>query len=531
MNMLDVHQDYQYLYALAVSNTPSHRGPVQISLGCPTLWIAAPHPCHDDPATLLAGILKRFALYAPVAKPDLLEELKQFTRRFVRKKFTPLSPDHDVSFESWISNASYPEWRKEELRTEWDRVSRDYRNKRRSVWLKSFQKDETYGEYKHARAINARSDAVKCQVGPIFHAIEQEVFKLKYFVKKVAVRDRPGYILKQLFTPGAKYYPTDYSAFESLFVKQLMEAVEFELYDHITSQLNEHDEFMHFCRTVLAGDNTCLFKFFAIRISAKRMSGEMNTSLGNGFSNLIFTKFVAWKHGIKVKSVHEGDDGLIASDSDIKTEWFTELGLIIKMDTVDDIADASFCGIIFDEEDCLNITDPIKVLANFGWTSRSYLGANKRTLSKLLRCKAMSLLCEYPGCPILQELALYAMRVTKSFDVSSFIEKRRDLDSYHRDRLRHALQFVGERVRVPGIRTRCLMQRKYGISVEHQLCIEEYLRNLNELRPLDIDLTRLAHPDYIDYWFKYVGEDQGFEPILPRVSVEYIPKTKITSNN
>jgi hypothetical protein len=494
-------------------NHPQKRSPVLVSLGCHTKGVAPPHPDCDDPDTTYAGLLKRFALKPPSADPSLINELKAFTRRWVRKHLTPLSPTLDLTVETWLENSNYPLWRKEELRAEWLEIGKDPKNKRHANWLNSFQKDETYTEYKHARIINARSDAVKCDVGPVFHAIEQEVFKLKYFVKKIPVRDRPQYILDQLFNPGNKYFPTDYSAFESLFVESLMDAVEFELYDYMTSQLNEHDDFMAFCREVLGGDNVCVFKWFKIYIHAKRMSGEMCTSLGNGFSNLIFTKFVAWKHKVKVKSVHEGDDGLISSSSDLLTEWFTELGLIIKMARVEAIEDASFCGIIFDPEERQNITDPIKVLANFGWTSRTYFGSSRKTRIKLLRCKAMSLLCEYPGAPVLQELALYALRVTRSYDIRSFIERRRDVDAYHRERLRYALDHYLDRVEIPALRTRMLMERKYGLTITKQLAIEEYLKNLNEIVPLNVDIVQEAHPDYSDYWTNYVRPSQGYYPV------------------
>lgn len=486
------------------------RSIVASSLGCHYYGAALPHCDPDHPDTLQAGILKRFVLEPPKANRVLLRRLKRFTLKYCKAHLVPLAADSDLSVEHWIEGTNYPLWRKKQLLDKWKEIGGNIFNKKKFWQCKSFMKDEPYVEYKHARAINSRTDEFKCLVGPIFKLIEKEVFKLPSFVKNIPVKDRPQYILDMLVRPGSRVYPTDYSAFESLFVDELMDAVEFVLYDYMTQHLTEHNQFRWFCENVLAGENECVFKFFRVKIRAKRMSGEMNTSLGNGFSNLIFTEFVAKQHKIRVKSVHEGDDGLITSDSKIETSWFTELGLIIKMEEVDNINEASFCGIIFDLHDKINVTDPRKVLCSFGWTTHQYArcGTNKRKM--LLRCKALSLIYQYPGCPIIQELGRYGLRVTRSFDVRSFIQKRVDLSVYEREKLLKALDNYDPTVCVePGDRTRLLMERMYGITVQQQLQIEEYLRSLDAIEPLRIPQVQMhIHPHWIHYWDNYVMNDE-----------------------
>jgi hypothetical protein len=122
------------------------------------------------------------------------------------------------------------------------------------------------------------------------------------------------------------------------------------------------------------------------------MSGEMNTSSGNGLMNLIILSYIAWKKGGSVKAVVEGDDGLLATDVTYSTDDFTRIGIRCKLEPRQSIAVSQFCGLCFDEIELENITDPRVVLHEFAWTSRRYVGASDRKLMGLLRCKALSYL-------------------------------------------------------------------------------------------------------------------------------------------
>jgi len=372
----------------------------------------------------------------------------------------------------------------------------------------SFVKDETYPEYKHSRGINSRSDAFKCKVGPIFRLIEKVVYSHPSFIKKVPVHKRPEYIMDKLYSVGARYFATDYTAFESLFVKEIMEAVEFELYDWMTSNLPEHDEFMTLCREVLGGLNQCNFKFFSVFLEATRMSGEMCTSLGNGFSNLMFMLFLCEEVGSSfVNGVVEGDDGLfvISGPAPSKAD-FESIGLIIKLEECESIAEASFCGIIFDPECRQNLRDPRRVLTTFGWTSRSYAGAKAKRKLALLRCKALSLAHQYPGCPVIQALAQYGLRVTigvGNYAVWKVINSK-GVNEYQRGVLMDAMLNPVKPVQI-GMGSRLLVERMFSIPVEDQVHFEAYLSGLSTIQPLtagvlEPTLSRTWH----EYWCKYV---------------------------
>ncbi len=84
------------------------------------------------------------------------------------------------------------------------------------------------------------------------------------------------------------------------------------------------------------------------------MSGEMNTSLGNGFSNLMFMLYACEIQGIECDGIVEGDDGAFALSlkpgQKFDESIFAEMGLTIKLEKHTDLMSMSFCGILCAEE-------------------------------------------------------------------------------------------------------------------------------------------------------------------------------------
>lgn len=444
-----------------------------------------PHPGADRD-TAAAGVCQRFGGKPPDYDPATMARFKRFVRDYLEKNLTPLSPDTDTSFETWLSNTNYPEWRKQELRkAKVENVMSDSKNFR----CKSFVKDEVYPEYKHARGINSRTDPFKCAIGPWFKVIEKEVFKDAWFIKKVPVADRPMYIRKVLDTFATCYLASDYTSFEALFTAEIMDACEFQLYKYMTQFLPGKEEFWEMLDEVLGADNICMYKHFKVTIKATRMSGEMCTSLGNGFSNKMFIMFICSELGSEVRGVVEGDDGLFSIKGIVPKETdFEKLGLRVKLEYHTELSEASFCGMIFDERDCINITDPLPELATFGLGSARYSDARDSKLKSLLRCKALSLVHQYPGCPIIQEMGLYGIRMTRGQDVRTYLYSR-GVSMWEREQLIDAISAekrLGEKVREPPMATRLLVEKKYGITVEVQRKIEAMFREKNDLLPFRI---------------------------------------------
>ena len=52
-------------------------------------------------------------------------------------------------------------------------------------------------------------------------------------------------------------------------------------------------------REVIQGENRVFSKWFSGSVFARRMSGEMNTSLGNGFANLMMMTEVCLRIGME----------------------------------------------------------------------------------------------------------------------------------------------------------------------------------------------------------------------------------------
>jgi len=500
----------------------AYRPPALVDMGPHVLGVAIPTPDQTDRDTMIAGSRKRIAASPPTPEESLLQELTDFVDRWCVKYLTPLRPDSDTSVESWLEASKYPEWRKKQLLNKWQNV-RSIWDKRMYLRCKSFMKRESYAapEWKHARGIFSRSDEYKCAVGPIFHLIEKELFSTcPAFVKYVPVAERAKYIMERIHREGATYIATDYKSFESLFVRRLMEACEFRLYSHMVQLLPEARDFDRHMDEVLGGKNVCTFKWFVLRVIATRMSGEMCTSLGNGFANLMLLLFASEKAGCEVIPCIEGDDGVarIEKGPPPTAEFFERLGLRIELVKHDDLETASFCGLIFDVEDLKNVADPRKIFAAFAWCENRYANARGTILKQLLRCKAMSLAYQYPGCPIVSALANYGLRVTEGVRVS-----KRLLDGYLRnlwnwseetcetfstlilgeEKLRsqtaRAADLAALLATRVGLRTRNLVEKVFSITVGQQLQIEEYLNKKTDMKPLNLPVLEFPANWYLYY--------------------------------
>jgi len=473
-------------------------------MGCHLIGACLPKPDLSDNLSVEAGVQARFMSSPPKPKNNKIARLKLFVRAWVRKNLKKIPSNSDVSVANWLSHCSYPAHRKKELLDKWEKLSniRDARFWSKYVRCKSFPKDEPYIDWKHVRGINSRSDEFKCAVGPIFKLMEDIVYKHKAFIKHVPVADRARYVMEMLYKTGATYYATDYTAFESLFTAELMEACEFELYSYLVEDLPAGEEFMGLIRDAFLGINMCEFRGFTAKVPATRMSGEMCTSLGNGFSNLMFMLFIAAEKGISeadVEGVVEGDDAAFSAvGEELTGDDFTELGLNVKIEKHIHLNEVSFCGLIFDVDDQIIVTDPRKVVADFAWTGRDYCHSKTKTLKVLLRCKALSMAFSYPGCPIIAALADYGLRVTRSVDIHDFVRNKWKTPEYYREWLIMMLpdeRKLAHRKRVVLMSTRFLVEKKFGISVEDQLKIEAYLDGLESIQPLDLPWLVWACPE------------------------------------
>lgn len=458
------------------------RRPVAVSLG-PTIT-ALPKPDLGDGLTLVGGVMKRFAFRPPTPKPGKLDKLREFVRQICRDRLIPLPQTTDVSVDRWLERANYPAWRKDELREVYHTVVEFGPATVAQAKISCFMKDEGYLTFKQARAINARQDEMKVRFGPIFKQIEKRVYKMEEFIKHVPVADRAKYIAEHLRREGVEYLCSDFVSYESLFTSGLMGACERELYDYMTSALPEHDEFMKYFDKFIMGRNYLKNKYFSANIDATRMSGEMCTSLGNGWTTMCVFYFVCKEKGFEqVRLVVEGDDNAASGQGVAPTvQDFADLGMVIELEKYKTFSEMSFCGLVFDEAELEVVTDPRKVLASFAWTSREYVNARTSKLKSLLRCKGLSLKYQYPACPVVSSLADYILRETSGVDVRNVLESR-SIGTWQRDLLRLALAApIHSRPVGPG--SRDLVERLFNIPLGTQLKLEEFFDARVGLEPI-----------------------------------------------
>lgn len=495
-------------------STLTFRPVEMVSLGPHVEGASLPHPDHSDPETTLLGQNKRVCFDNVKPNRKTLRRFRRFVKKWISENLTALSSETDISIEAWLAKTNYPAWRKKELLDNWNFYNGNVT--RRHFVVNGFVKDETYLEYKNSRGINARTDMFKVAVGPIFKCIEKELFKNPWFIKYVPVPQRARLIYETLYDVNSQYYATDHTSFEGHFTKAFMESCEFLLYEYMTQNLPDQDrrEFMCYVHEVLGGMNHVVFKHFSYKIKATRMTGEMCTSLGNGFSNLMMILFVCQESGFDTVGFVEGDDSIFKGPKDLRLreEIFKELGFEIRLEVLDDIHTASFCGNVFAPGDFFTITNPLDVLLSFGWTTSKYVRSKPSKYKRLLRSKALSLLYEYRGCPILKNLALYALRVTEGYRALL-----PDTNEYIREQMALQLKDMKENglpiVQIPND-TRMLVEDLYKIPIELQFYIENYLDSLTSIQVLDMDLlNHLFHKDQVNYFQNYVLDIENYESL------------------
>jgi len=353
--------------------------------------------CMDlkDPMTIQNAFNKRLLRVVPKPIQAELAELKQYVITYL-EKFVPVKY---MSFEEWLDGEkSYNEERKEQLRVAYQRNHQRRPELRRCTHIETHGKKESYGEYKNARIINSRPDCFKVWFGPICKTIEEVMYREDFFVKLLNPAQRAGKILDlcQLFLPC---YSTDFTAFESHFTPEIMDALEFQLYKRFML-----DDDYAFLIAVLGGRNKMKMRCgFKAECDGRRMSGEMSTSLANGFSNMMLAKFIAHKQHKELFGLVEGDDGLFFTEAKLDLKEYENLGFTIKIKNEPKPNLAAFCGIIC-TEDGVCVKEPLRVLQKLAW-SFDYIRAGSKVCKSLMLGKAISLCYEVPQCPVLGVLA------------------------------------------------------------------------------------------------------------------------------
>jgi len=277
-----------------------------------------------------------------------------------------------------------------------------------------------------------------------------------------------------------------------------MRAVELQLYAYLWRDLPGGKAMARTISKVLSGRQTCRARGLKVCVPGCRMSGEMCTSLGNGFTNLVLMAFVCAERGYVWDGVVEGDDGLFVVGGDLDARDFERLGFRIKLVRHDRVSTAGFCKFVYDEESLENVADPAELLAKFGWTHSQLKDGGVETMRALLRGKVYSLKSELGGAPIVGSLVRW---VDRTVGCGKILHNTRDgrLDYWmmQKQSCRRSLRPVTQG-------SRLVVEKVYGVSVATQLAIESYIDSLKTLCPLDGPVSALMKPAWRAYWQGFV---------------------------
>lgn len=495
--------------------------PVARAIG-PTVIGAA--PCAPDPTLVenqKSAWEHRMNRATPPQNKKVMRKFRRFVRGFVRSKFTPFN--RSVSFYSraafieWIEHTNYPAWRKKYFLEIWEKRAPTVELTRRERVVQAHIKREFYTYYNRPRGIYARVAAARVVLGPIFKKIEKEVYVLKNFIKEIPVKDRPSAFKARLEKTGFNFFVCDYEAWESLQDSYFMDCAEFELYKHM---LRNHPDILRLLQ-FLKEDNLIYFKNNRHVLAGCRMSGEMNTSLGNGFNNLMVLLFLARERGYDIKPIVEGDDSLFSAPPgfELDAKDFENLGIIAKLDKYSSFSEGSFCGLKADNEDLQNTTNPVDLLVKLGWTMSAKMHCGPGKAKGLYRAKVLSLAYEYPSCPIiwswclrmLEHLGDVKTEISEYNWYTEFMKRESGLGDEHQEERIH------RSITPPTSNTRLMMERSYGIAIEEQLACEAQIRSMGyediASGPLYNLIMSRVHEDLIDnYIFNTVTYTSGCLP-------------------
>jgi hypothetical protein len=423
----------------------------------------------------------------------------------------PISANYDFSPKAWTEKTHYPLWRCVQLLLLVPYIpdiltSEFFRN---FGACKAFIKLENYtngtvfefGDYKPPRVISSRTDHVKVAIGPIIKAIEEQVYQCPYFIKHVPIPDRPRYITEHVETTGCEYMASDYTSFECGFTPAFMHVCEFALYRHMLRKCPKQLENICAFEKQCTGKNHVRLSDVSCYMNARRQSGEMTTSLGNGFSNLAMTAFLLHTRiDIRdLRCVVEGDDGLFAIPHQyrglVDPKCYESLGFMIKSEWHDVVNEASFCGIVYGIQDKINLTNPVDELLSVGWSLGENIHASNSRLSALLVAKTYSLIYEYSGCPIIYKLARWLARANGlKFDPR--IMQANSWSYWDRIKVSDLFRYLKNTKRTlssmlaiqPTIDSRLLMEKVYGVTVSDQLAMEAYFDKQKTIHPIDLPI-------------------------------------------
>lgn len=466
-----------------------------------------------DVSNQVAACVHRFGREMPPIKVE--DDFRDYAKKFIRKHFTPIVDDDVKDFSGWLGKVKYSLARKRALAA---LRSGPIVCDRKFYSSKSFIKWESYPKPKVPRAINSPSDASKCVLGPVVHAIDKATFSKKWFVKGTDPKSWPSR-LRSLFGSSA-VMGTDFSSFEAHHRGVYTEVVYYWV-KHMMRQLTIDKPVRRHVLNIMKGTNVTKFKNVKAVVTEKLMSGSMWTSSANGVLNLLIMSYLVTRKGLTndevvddidlhFTGVVEGDDGLCKCAT-VDEALIADMGLDLKFEMAEHFSDASFCGVVCGKYDDQIIRDPIKTVRNTFIMPMRYFSSRESRKDGLMRARALSLKWNYNNCPIVGELMHRICYHTRS--INAIIDTAEN-DLYSAEYVRKCesgrLDLIQPEV---PLELRLSMQEHFNVPVLQQLIIETEIKNSGRIFLLSTQglstlvdaqhASRFLGPEYQDVPVEY----------------------------
>lgn len=457
----------------------------------------------------------------------MMREMRSYAYHLVRRLFSKPLP-RVLDFEEWLSTrVNYNPRRKDQLRRAFQAHEGDWRRcaaDPKSAVNKVHVKREGYMAPKYARIISSRSDTFKTLVGPLMHRVEEVVFSDPHFIKHVPNDDRPGYI--QDFFRGVEFVGSnDFSSFESLIYGVLMDSCECELYRWL---LRDQDQgVVRYMNETLCGiQEQTMRGGWRARLYG-RQSGDMCTSVGNGWTNLVIMSYVGhklgWhKWGDPIHGLFEGDDSIfkVGSCPEQVGPLLTALGMRAKFVSGVNIGTMGFLSTWWCN-DLVPVRDFRKPLVFVPWILQ--VVPNQKQWGEFLRAKGLSLAYEMAGCPVLSAFARMILRGTAGLKARYLrqdawwdrviLGKDYGLSSVS-DSVLHRLQAP-----IP-LERRVFYARQFACPVETQLYLEKLFDDASEMKiPYDPVVAALMDPGFMRHCLRFTSRrPRDSQPVFETIS-------------
>lgn len=514
-------------------STPRQRMIAQVSLGVHDPRACLPAPDRNHALSTLAGMVVRLAPEPTVRAGTFAEFLRQEFMPWIKYWFKPVERTKVMSLDDWLEHRPYSQSRKDELRKAFYEYVPDMA--RRLCTAEAFIKAEAYLAYKMPRWICPLPDYVKAVMGPVAHAVEQQVINMPRFIKKIAAHERIDFLCGALFSGVTMLISEgDYSKMESQhgeLVNQLM----CNAFEYFTADLPEGTEYMRFFRGLAlhvdeTGEfrweddpvlNSKTFELYGVHVL---QSGKMETSIQNGILNMALYDlgnkfFFNRDYREEGVGIFEGDDRISPEElaRHLTTVHFKFMGHVCDTrqnpayPTESHNASGDFCGMVVEPVERILVTDVVAAYVAFGWASDAYAMVRPSRHLELLRARAYSMVYQYNSCPILHELGCWVLRKTAHVKLDAFFARRNKICQYDMQQLIEAYEHLKNKTTFPnrcGMRTRLLIEGQYGPTVAEQLAAEEWLKADPPLQPLRLIDERHFPSDWINYQLDYVREEK-----------------------